>query len=186
MLVIIVSGIVCVKLKSPLLLSIILVLECRIAIFADKYTVKQYSLFLLGKQHHLEETVSFLKTTLPGNNLFNADQIEELTVRLTKRIEAKKPFKNFLNISSNFTKIVILPVVTYVAGVYSGDLKQLDFETVAVLAMSVMLFLGIGCVACSGILVILRTMICKDRDAAIALREDLMDIKLLYFSNNLR
>ncbi|MFZ2539409.1 MAG: hypothetical protein WAX04_10970 [Oscillospiraceae bacterium] len=184
MIVIVISVIACIKFKSSLLMLITLIGECITVLVVDRYTVKQYQQFLLSKQHHLEETVSFLKTALNGKNLFSAEQVEELTVRLTRRIESKIPFKNFLTICSNFVKAIILPVITYVAGIYSGNLGQLDFVTVASWGVSVVLLLGIARVAWSGVFAVLRTITCRDHDAAIALREDLMDIKLMYFSNS--
>lgn len=178
-----ISIVACIKFRSSFLMLIILLVEGIAAIFVDRRTVKQYRKFLLNKQHHLDKTVSFLETALLGKNLFGAEQVEELTVRLTKRIESKIPFKNFLTGLSNFAKAIVLPVITYVAGVYSGNLGQLDFFTVASWAVSVVLLLGISSFAWSGVFAVLRTITCRDHDAAIALQEDLLDIKLLYFSD---
>lgn len=183
-LMILVSLAVCIKFKSSILMLIVLLCEGIAAIVMDRYAVKQYQQLLLNKQHHLDETVSLLETCLFGKNLFGMEQVEELTVRLTKRIESKIPFNNFLTGLSKFAKTIILPVITYVSGVYSGNLGQLDFVTVSSWAVSVVLILGIASFAWSGVTAVLRTITCRDYDAAIALREDLMDIKLLYFSNS--
>ena len=148
----------------------------------DRHTVKKYRHFLLSKQQHLDKTVSFLKTVLPEKNLFGDEQIEELTIRLTKRIESTIPFTKFLIEFNNFAKTIILPVIIYIAGVYSGNLGQLDFKTVSIWAISVVLLLAILKFTWNYVFIVLRTITCRDHDAAIAFREDLMDIKLLYFS----
>lgn len=182
LLVLIISIVISIIFKSYLLMTIILFCEGIVAILVDRYAVKQYRQSLLSRKHHLDETISFLKTALE-NKLFGAEQVEELTARLTKHIESKSPFKDFLTGLNNFAKAIILPVITYVAGVYSGNLGKFDFATVTNWAVSVVLLLGIAHFTWSYILTFLRIVICRNYDAAIALREDLMDIKLLYFSN---
>lgn len=177
-----VSIVACIKLKSSLLILIILLGEGIAAIYVDRHTVKKYRHYLASKQHHLDDTISFLKTALPGINLYGDKQIDELTVRLTKRIESTIPFAKFLTGLSNFAKAIILPVITYVAGVYSGNLGKLDIITVAGWAISVVLVLGLVKFTWSGISIILRTITCRNHDAALALREDLMDLKLMYFT----
>lgn len=176
------SIVVLIKTESSLLSFVVLLGEGLAAVFLDRYSIKKYRIFLLGRQHHLDKTVTFLETILPGNNLFNIEQIEELTIRLTKQIESSIPFSRFLTRLNNFSKAIIFPIITYVAGLFSGDLGHLDVKTVASWAVSVILLLGIAGFTWSGVLMILRTITCRNHDAAIAFREDLLDIKLLYFT----
>lgn len=173
---------VSIKSKSSLLMLLVLLSEGIVAIFIDRYTVKRYRKFLLNRQGHLDQTVIFLKTVISEKNLFTLENIEVLIERITKRIESKIPFKNFLTRLTNFSKAIILPVITYIAGIYSGNLGQIDFVTVTNWAMSIILILGIVNLTWNGIFIMLRMMICRDYDASIALLEDLMDIKLLHFS----
>lgn len=184
MLMIAISIVVFVKLKYSLPMLIILLCEGAASILLDRYAVKRYRQFLLNKQCHLEEIVSFLKTILPEKNLFGVEYVEELTTRLTISIELKTPFKDSLTRLSNFAKAIIFPVITYVAGIYSVNLGQLGFETVTNWAVIIVFLLGIAYFTWNGVFTFLRTIACRNYDAAIALREDLMDIKLLYFSNN--
>lgn len=114
--------------------------------------------------------------------MFTLENVEVLIERITKRIESKKPFENFMTKLADFSKAIILPVITYIAGICSANLRQIDFVTVTNWAISIILILGIINLTWNGIFVLLRMMIFRDYDAAIALLEDLMDIKLLHFS----
>lgn len=180
-LIIVISIVACIKVKSSLLIFIILLGEGIAAIYIDRHMVKKYRRYLTSTQNHLDKTVSFLKTALPGIDLFGDKQIDELTVRLTKRIESTIPYTKFVTGLSNFTKAIILPIITYVAGIYSGNIGKLDFETVTIWAITAVLVLGTIKFTWSGISTILRTITCRNHDAAIAFREDLMDIKLLQY-----
>lgn len=150
----------------------------------DRYTVRQYKRLLSSRQEHIKKIVSFLKSAIPDADLYNSKQVDILIQRITERVDSKIPFKTFLAGIGNFVKAIILPVVTYIAGVYSGSVGQLNIEIVASYGLVIILFLGIARLTWSGISNIIRTVLCRDYDAAVALREDLLDIKLVYFSSN--
>ena len=180
---IIISISACFILNSSLLLLLTLICEGIALIYADRKIAKEYQIFIANKQHHLSKVVVLLKNALPDTNLFGLEQIEQLILRLSKQIESTIPFANFLTSLSNFAKAIILPIITYIAGIFSSNLGKLDFETVAGWGISVVLLLGVVQFAWNGFSVVLRTVTCRNHDAAIAFREDLMDIKLMYFSD---
>lgn len=150
----------------------------------DRYTVRQYKRLLSSRQEYIKKIVSFLKSAIPDADLYNSKQVDILIQRITERVDSKIPFKTFLAGIGNFVKAIILPVVTYIAGVYSGSVGQLNIEIVASYGLVIILFLGIARLTWSGISNIIRTVLCRDYDAAVALREDLLDIKLVYFSSD--
>lgn len=181
---VVISIITYIRTNSSLLLLIILLGEGISIIFMDRHVVKKYRIFLLSRQNHLNKTVSFLETALPEKDLFNVGQIEELIARLTEHIESSIPFSRFLSGFNSFAKGIILPVITYIAGMYAGNLGHLDIEIVIRWSVAIVLLLGIARFTWEGVFIILRTVTCRQYDAAIAFREDLMDIKLLYFSES--
>lgn len=170
------------KRKSIVALSLALLLDGFVFVLVDRCTAKEYRRFLLSQQEQLGKTISFLHSTLPDIDLYNIEQINMLIQRLTGRIEAKVPFKNFLSGLANFAKGIVLPVVTYIAGIYSKSLENVSIDTVAVDGLVIILLLGLACLVWNFFSAFIRTILCRDYDAAVSFREDLLDIKLLYFS----
>ena len=95
-----------------------------------------------------------------------------------------RPFKTLTSKLVSFTKSIIFPVITYVAGAYSSNLVQLNLGntigySVAIIAVSAIIY-----VVWIFISSILRRLIFRDYDIALALYEDLQDIKLIYFTGS--
>lgn len=147
----------------------------------DRYTVKHHIAFLQNRQSHLKETEVFLKKTIPDVNLFQEELIDELIKRFSDRIDQRVPFKNFLKGIESFAKAIILPIITYVAGVYSAGLEEISIDVVATYAVFIIMLLGIVRLSWVGFSDIAKTFFCRDYNAAIAFREDLLDLRLLYF-----
>lgn len=101
--------------------------------------------------------------------------------RLSDRIDQRVPFKNFLKGIESFAKAIILPIITYVAGVYSAGLEEISIDVVATYAVFIIMLLGIVRLSWVGFSDIAKTFFCRDYNAAIAFREDLLDLRLLYF-----
>lgn len=170
--------------KSAVIMLLSLFVEGIPLAFFDRYMVRYHAIFLQNRQNRLKETEKFLKEVVPDVNLYRKDIIDELIRRLSERIDQRVPFKNFLNSIGRFAKAIILPVITYVAGVYSGGLEEVTIEVVATYAVFIILLLGILRLAWAGFSDIAKTFFCRDYDAAIAFREDLLDLRLLYFQTN--
>lgn len=172
----------CVYAKSVPFMFALLTMELALGIWADRYTVKQYQRILSGKRDHLAEVASLLRTAVPGENLYHAEQIEEMIERLTNRIETRIPFRNLRSGLSGFGKAIVLPAATYIAGAYSARISQAEFQTVLTWGILIVLILGLADAAIRIVTQALRKITCRDYDAAVAFREDLLDIRLLFFT----
>lgn len=149
--------------------------------FFDHYTVKYHVVLLRNKQSRLKEAEDFLKNVIPGVNLFQKEIIDELIKRLSAYIDQRAPFKNFLKGLDAFTKSIILPIITYVAGLYSSELRDMSINIVATYAISIIILLGIIKLSWTYFSEIAKVF-CRNYNAAGAFREDLLDLRLLYFT----
>ena len=167
--------------KSAIIMLLSLLAEVVPLWLLDRYTVKHHVSFLQNRQSHLKETEEFLQETIPDVDLLQKEMIDELIKRLSDRIDQRVPFKNFLKGSENFAKAIILPIITYVAGVYSAGLEKISIDVVATCAVFIIVLLGVIRLSWVGFSDIAKTFFCRDYNAAIAFREDLLDLRLLYF-----
>ncbi len=167
--------------KSAIIVLVSLLAEGVALWFLDRYTVKHHISFLQNRQSHLKETEEFLQKVIPDVNLLQKEMIDELIKRLSDRIDQRVPFKSFMKGIENFAKAIILPIITYVAGVYSTGLEEMSIDIVATYAVSIIMLLGIARLSWVGFSDIAKTFFCRDYNAAIAFREDLLDLRLLYF-----
>ncbi|MPM23943.1 hypothetical protein SDC9_70420 [bioreactor metagenome] len=169
---------------TSVLMLIFLLVELILGIAGDRLMVKRHQQFISTKQEHINKVALFLKTAIPDNNLFSRKQIEELINRLSYRIEIGAPFNKFKSSFSKFGKVIILPIITYIAGVYTGNISELEFTVVITWAISTILIIGLGYVTWGMLAQGLQKITCRNYDAAIALKEDLLDIRLLFFVND--
>ena len=146
--------------------------------------VKRHQQFISRNQGHINKVVSFLKTAIPDSDLFCKTQVEELINRLSSRIDSGAPFSKFESSLCNFGKIIIVPVIAYIAGAYTANIRKLEFIVVLTLAISIILIIGLCYITCGMLLQGLKKVIHRNYDAAIALKEDLLDIRLLFFVND--
>lgn len=167
--------------KSAIVILLSLLAEAVPLWLLDRYTVKHHVSFLQKRQRHLKETEDFLKKAIPDVNLLQKEMIDELIKRLSDRIDQRVPFKNFLKGIESFAKAIILPIITYVAGVYSAGLEEISVDVVATYAVFIIMLLGIVRLSWVGFSDIAKIFFCRDYNAAIAFREDLLDLRLLYF-----
>lgn len=169
---------------TSILMFVFLLVELILGIVGDRLTVKRYQQFICTKQDHISKVAFFLKTTIPDNDLLNRKQIEELISRLSYRIESGAPFNRFKSNLSKFATVIILPIITYIAGVYTGNISELELTVVATWAMSIILIIGLGYIVWGMLAQGLQKITCRNYDAAIALKEDLLDIRLLFFMDD--
>ena len=157
-------------------------LEAIAVICADRYAVKQHRRALESRNEHLTDVIGFLKTVISGMDLFNPDQIGELVNRLTGIIEEKRPFVRFGRSIKSFANTIVIPIITFVAGVCSSYLQQMDISVVLVYGIGVIFTIAIIWFLTSMLLDFVRPFLCRDFDAAVSLREDLLDLQLLHFT----
>lgn len=170
--------------NNLILMCLAVILEFIFAIAIDKYAIKQYHGSLQKEAQHLENVKIFLENECPGHNLYCADKVDILIIRLSEYTQKLRPFKTLTSKLVSFTKSIIFPVITYVAGAYSSNLVQLNLGntigySVAIIAVSAIIY-----VVWIFISSILRRLIFRDYDIALALYEDLQDIKLIYFTGS--
>lgn len=168
----------------PFIMYITIIVELFLCMVADNYFVKQFRSTLVSEASHLEEVISFLQTVLPNNNLYSKSQIEALIDRLSERINSRQPLRSFIQYLLNFGKSIIVPIITYIAGIYSASIQALEFQVVVVYALAIIIIFAIVYALYLFLSFVIRRITNRDYDAAIALREDLKDIKLLHFTAN--
>ena len=156
-------------------------LEVIAMVAADRYAVKEYRKALSAREEHLEMVKEFLKTAICGINLYNPEQIAGLVDRLSKRVEEKRPFYRTSLRLKNFASVVIIPIITYIAGAFSGNLQQMEFSDVLLFGIGIIIALATIWLVGTMLLDFLRLVFCRDFDAAVSLREDLLDLQLLQF-----
>lgn len=170
--------------RTSVLMFVLMLIELILGVVSDRLMVKRHRQYISAKKEHINNVALFLKTAIPDKNLFSKKQVEELIDRLSIRIDTGAPFNKFKSNLSNFGKIIILPIVTYIAGIYTTNVSELEFMVVLAWAISIILIIGLGYVMWGMLSQGLQKITCRNYDAAIALKEDLLDIKLLFFVND--
>lgn len=157
------------------------ILEIIAMVAADRYAVKQYRKALSVRKEHLEMVKEFLKTAICGVDLCTQEQIGGLVDRLSTRVEENRPFNRINLRLKSFTNAVIIPIISYIAGAFSGYLQQMEFSDVLLFGIGVIIAVATIWLIGTVLLDLLRLVFCRDFDAAVSLREDLLDLQLLYF-----
>lgn len=168
----------------PILMYCAIIFEFVFCIVADRYIVKQYQGSLHNEALHLENVKAFLETVYPEQTLFSSWKIDALITRLSEYILKLQPFKSFVGKLGVFTKSIILPVITYIAGIYSANVNTFGFANVVGFAVAIIAILAMFYIIWLFVSSALRKIIYRDYDAALALCEDLRDIKLIYFTDS--
>ncbi len=168
----------------PILVYCAIIIEFLFCIVVDRYIVKQYQGSLHSEALHLEKVKVFLENVYPGQSLYTVAKIDTLITRLSEHIQKLQPFKSFVGKLGTFGKTIVLPVLTYIAGIYSSNVKTLGFANVIGFAVAIIAILAMFYIIWIFVSSALRKIIFRDYDAALALREDLRDIKLLFFADS--
>lgn len=155
--------------------------EAIAVICADRYAVKRHRRALESRNEHLTDVTGFLKTVIPGVDLINPDQIGELVDRLTGIIEEKRPFARIGRSMRRFANSVVVPIITFIAGVCSTYLRQMDVSVVLIYGTAAIVTTAFLWFTTSMLLDFIRPIFCRDFDADVSLREDLLDLQLLHF-----
>lgn len=169
--------------KLPILMFCAIIIEFLFCIAADRYIVKQYQGSLHSEAAHLDRVKIFLETVYPNHCLYSAATIDTLIDRLSGHIQKLHPFKSITSRLISFAKTIVLPVITYIAGVYSSNLEELGFASVVGFSIAIIAILAMMYIMWLFVSNALRKIIYRDYDAALALCEDLRDVKLVFFSD---
>lgn len=169
--------------KTSIPVFVLLLIELIAIIPIDRLIVKKHQEIISTKKEHIDEVILFLINAIPGHDLSGKNQVDELIARLSIRIDAGAPFNKFISQLRNFVKVIALPIIAYIAGVYSNTVSELDFWFVIDIAVSLILIIGFLYIILGMIYQELQKITCRNYDVAIALKEDLSDIKLLFFTN---
>lgn len=170
-------------LHNKFLIGAALVAEILAIVYIDRYSVKNHIASLKNRKQRIDETKDFLNDMFPELNWEDKDIINEVIERLTERIEKTIPLKNFINGITSFAKAIVVPIITYIAGVYSSGLEEMDISIVLTYAVAVIIFIGMIRLFWIGIYDIVRIFFNRNYDAAVALKEDLMDLRLMELNN---
>lgn len=152
-------------------------------IWADRTVVRQHRKAIVNRMDHLQEFSDFLKNAIPKINLHDAEHIKELVSRFSVYTDEMYPFRKITNKVKQFTSAVIVPVIAYLAGIYTPFVSELELNTVLLVGVGIIVLLAIAWIWSSMIIEILRPLFCRDYDAAVSMREDLLDLQLLYFTS---
>ena len=170
--------------QASLLMYIAIIPEIIFFTIADRYLIKQYRKIIRHESLHLEQLKYFLHKVYPEHSLFTAPQIDSLISRLSEYILMYEPFKSIADKLVSFVKSIVLPVIAFIAGLYSSEMKTLGITTIVGLSISIIVFLAMLYVLWIFISSVLRKIVFRDYEAAITLRDDLRDIQLLYFAQD--
>lgn len=170
--------------RASVLMLAFIFIELILGIAGDRLMVKRHQYFISTKKEHINNVTLFLKTAIPDKDLFSKKQVEELIDRLSVRIDTGAPFNKLKSNLSNFGKVIVLPIITYIAGIYTTNVSNLGLAVVLTWAIGIILIMGLGYVMWGMLSQGVQKITCRDYDAAIALKEDLLDIKLLFFVND--
>lgn len=178
---VIVTMIYSVKSQNTALMLALMISEILAGIICDRWAVKHYQQYISRKKEHINDVTLFLKAAISEKDLFSKKHIEELIDRLSVRIDAGAPFNKFKSSLGKFSNVIVFPIVGYIAGLYTTNMRELGFAVILVWSVSIILLTGTLYFAGVALSQALQKIICRDYDAAKALREDLLDIKLLFF-----
>lgn len=167
--------------RASVPMLVLILVELILGIACDRLVVKRYQQFISTKQEHMKKIKLFLETAIPGKNLFHKKQVEKLIDRLSMRIDTGTPFNRFKARFNNFGKVIVLPIIAYIAGVYTRNVSELEFMVVLPWAVSIILIVGLVYILGDMISQGIQKIVCRNYDAVRALKEDLLDIHLLFF-----
>ncbi|MCB6365367.1 hypothetical protein LI291_04120 [Intestinibacillus massiliensis] len=156
-------------------------IELILGIASDRLMVKHHRQIISKKKEHVKTVKLFLKTAIPDKDLYSKKQVEELIGRLSIRIDTGAPFNKFKSNLISFAKVIVFPIITYIAGMYSTNIREHEFTAVIAWTINIILIIGLVYIACGMLSQAVQKITCRNYDAAIALKEDLLDIKLLFF-----
>ena len=163
------------------LIAIAVIVMLIAVLWTDRFVIRQHRNVIVNRMDHLQDFTRFLKSAIPTVNLYHAERIEDLISRLSVFIDERYPFRSFTNKAKQFATAVIIPLITYIAGAYTTLLQEQDLAEVLTLGTGVIVLLALAWFLVSMITDFLRPLFCRDYDAAVSMREDLLDIQLLYF-----
>ena len=151
---------------------------------SGKHDEKKYISYIDERQQYLGKVVEFLETTIPDNNLFNNEKIEQIIVGMKIEQENGMIFKDLGGKSWRFFSVMVVPVLAFVGGVFSADLKSFGAEFILRNAMVVLLELFLLYISFSNIVTPLKSILCWNYRTIARFTYDLRDIQLLYFNND--
>ena len=181
----ILSGVGCsLYFNQPIIMHITIIAELILFAIGDAYLVKQFKLGIVSEKSRLEKVSNLLQFVFPGTSLYTASQIDVLINRLSERIASQKPFHSFFKYLFGFLKYITVPIISFVAGAFSDKMQELGLAMVIGYALAIMVVLAVFYVIFIFFSPLIKRITNRDYYAAIALCEDLKDIKLLYFSSS--
>lgn len=146
--------------------------------FLDRYLVKHYQDSLRIREEHLEKVQWLLSEFTTKKDLCAEHDIKKIIDRLSQKIESQDPVENLFGKFGAFVKNIILPVITFFAGISSTWLEKMEIERIINIAVMIIVFLGVGYIVWTLIVKFLNVVVKMDYNAAKSLREDLEDILL--------
>ena len=147
----------------------------------NQYLVKHNLDFLQSRKRGLDDTKKFLKNVIPGIDLYQKDMIDELINRISGYIDQITPFKYYLDNIKSFTKTIMVPIISYIAGMHSNEIKNLSIDFIVKGGFRIIFLYIILKLIWDIFSDAVTILYCKNYNAAIAFREDLLDLRFLYF-----
>lgn len=159
-----------------------LAIEIGFIVVGDNILVKKYKTTITKESGHLKDVIIFLEKDIADYHLYNETKINELIDRLTLFIN-ECPLHTGSRQIAAFSKTIILPIITFVAGVYINDIRKIETLLVFNTAWSLIIFLLLVWIILKLLRYLLQKVLFKNYNAAVAFREDLLDIRLMLFSS---
>ena len=183
--ILILAGVVCsLVFNLPIVMYITIFVELLFFAITDRYFVLHYKAGIELEVSHIKKVSTLLQSVLPDNDLYTVNQIDMLIDRLSDRISSQQPFHSFFKHLFNFIKYITVPIISFIAGAFSDKMQELGLAMVIGYALAIMVVLAVFYVIFIFFSPLIKRITNRDYYAAIALCEDLKDIKLLYFSTS--
>ena len=149
----------------------------------DRYIVNNYQRGLRAREEYLLKVRKLLRTFCSSRDMCAERELTMIIDRLTEIIENRNPIKNFWREFVNFVKGIVFPIIGFFAGISATHLENMDIGYIVALGTGIVVCLGAGYILWICLTKVVHSMLFRDYDAAIALREDIKDI-LLFYTNS--
>ncbi|MBQ8814598.1 MAG: hypothetical protein IJZ85_08905 [Lachnospiraceae bacterium] len=176
-------GILAICFEWNILIYILLLFELVYVFIVDRYIVKSHQKGLCARKEHLLKVRKLLKSFCPSRDICKERELMMIIDRLTEIIENGNPIKNLGERFIKFVKGIIFPIVGFFAGISATHFGNMDLDYIIDLGIGIIVCLGAGYVLWICLTKAVHSMVFRDYDAALALREDIKDI-LLFYTNS--
>lgn len=172
-------SILCATHHRVYLSGLFLLIELAGGMYVEHALIVKNEHYLSREKAHLEKVKSLLES--PELNLFSEKKIDYIIDRLSENAGENTLYETLKKWTGNFLKILVLPAVTFIAGVYSQEIANVPPATAILVCAEWLATIAAVFLMFAFIWYMVKKAGGRDREAGAALQKDLHDIKLFYF-----